>query len=93
MFVLFVERGCPRVAEGGTLVTFSICLLLPDAKHLPLNEHWWQVVLGFPIILALVQFLFLLLYYVYDTPKGSLLKNDKVQARISGITSIVQTDA
>jgi hypothetical protein len=69
--------------RGGTLLAYTMCLLLPDINIMPVIDHRWQLVLGFPFFLAIIQLLSLLLYYVSETPKGSLLANEKAEVRPS----------
>lgn len=73
MFVLF--------QRAGTLVTFLVCMLLPSLSKAKTTDQWWRIEIGFPLLLVAVQSLSLLLYYVHDTPKGSMLKGDEPECR------------
>lgn len=58
-----------------------MCLLLPLPSKVKLNDQWWRIVIGFPFMFVAIQFLCMSIIFVYETPKGSLLKSDEAQCR------------
>jgi len=81
LFVVLVRMGA--------FSTFAVCLLLPKLSIANHKDQWWRVELGFPMILVIIQFLFLLFLYNHETPKGSLLKNNKNNVYIDDIKNSV----
>jgi len=67
MFTLFIRNG--------VMATYAISMLLPRPSHVPHDDQWWRVELGFPIFVSVVQTIAFFVIFKNDTPKGCFLTN------------------
>ena len=58
-----------------------MCMLLPLPSTVKTIDQWWRIQIGFTLLIVTIQFLALFIVYIYDTPKGSLLKGNEVECK------------